>query len=77
VEKHIENLKGRIGTPKLVFCLDSGTLDYARLWATTSLRGYLSIKIKVSVLSEGVHSGTSSGIVPNPFRILRTLIERI
>ena len=29
----------RIGTPSLVVCLDSGCLDYQRLWFTTSLRG--------------------------------------
>jgi hypothetical protein len=41
------------------------------------LRGYVVGKIRVDVLSEGVHSGSSSGIVPNAFRILRSLIERL
>jgi len=33
--------------------------------------------VKVKVLTEGVHSGDASGIVPSSFRILRQLIERI
>jgi len=61
----------------LVFCLDSGALDYNRLWITTTLRGYVVGKVRVDVLTEGVHSGSSSGIVPNAFRILRSLIERL
>ena len=77
VERHVSNLKERIGNPKVIFCLDSGTLDYDRLWLTTSLRGYLAITLRVDVLSEGVHSGASSGYVPNAFRILRTLIARL
>ena len=31
----------------------------------------------MSVLTEGVHSGAASGIVPSSFRILRTLLDRI
>lgn len=77
VEKHVENLKDRIGDPKVIFCLDSGTIDYDRLWATTSLRGYLMATVRVDVLTEGVHSGASSGFVPSSFRILRELISRI
>ena len=36
---YLEALADRIGTPSLVLCLDSGCLDYERLWVTTSLRG--------------------------------------
>jgi hypothetical protein len=31
----------------------------------------------VEVLTEGVHSGDASGIVPESFRILRQLLERL
>lgn len=31
----------------------------------------------VTVLTEGVHSGDASGVVPSSFRIARTLLERI
>jgi len=47
------------------------------LWCTTSLRGLAGGNLKVSVLSEGVHSGDASGIVPSSFRILRQLLSRL
>jgi acetylornithine deacetylase/succinyl-diaminopimelate desuccinylase-like protein len=77
VEAWIEILGSELGIPKLVFCLDSGTLDYDRFWLTNSLRGYLVISLKVKVLNESVHSGSGTGIVPTCFRIIRQLIERI
>ena len=52
-------------------------MDYKRVSITTSLRGYLVARVRVDVLTEGVHSGSSSGIVPSAFRILRMLLERI
>ena len=33
--------------------------------------------LRVRVLTEGVHSGAASGIVPSSFRILRHLLIRI
>lgn len=44
---------------------------------TTSLRGALIFTLNVEVLSEGVHSGDASGIVPDSFRIVRDLLSRI
>ncbi len=67
----------RIGTPDLVICLDSGCGNYDQLWSTTSLRGQTVLNLKVDVLSEGVHSGLASGLVPNPFMIVRHLLERL
>ena len=66
-----------IGSPDLVICLDSGAGDYKRFWTTTSLRGLIGLKMKVSVLKEGVHSGGASGHVPSSFRIARSLLSRI
>ncbi len=63
--------------PDLVICLDSGCGDYDHLWATTSLRGVLSGTLTVEVLTEGVHSGAASGIVPSSFRILRQVLDRL
>lgn len=60
-----------------MFCLDSGCVDYERLWVTTSLRGYAVATVRIDVLEEGVHSGSASGIIPSSFRILRSLIERL
>ena len=74
---YIEHLAARIGEPGLVVCLDSGCGNYDQLWLTTSLRGNLLGNLTVRVLTEGVHSGAASGIVPSSFRILRKLLSRI
>jgi acetylornithine deacetylase/succinyl-diaminopimelate desuccinylase-like protein len=74
---YIDALSGRIGDVSLVVCLDSGCGNYDQLWSTTSLRGIIGGALKVQILSEGVHSGSASGIVPSSFRILRQLLSRI
>jgi acetylornithine deacetylase/succinyl-diaminopimelate desuccinylase-like protein len=74
---YVEHLAGRIGTPSLVICLDSGCGNYDQLWVTTSLRGMINGLLTVEVLSEGVHSGDASGIVPDSFRLARALLSRI
>ncbi len=74
---HLENLKERIGTPRLVICLDSGGLSYDRLWLTSSLRGNLVATVQVDVLTEGIHSGQGGGVVPSSFRILRRILSQI
>jgi acetylornithine deacetylase/succinyl-diaminopimelate desuccinylase-like protein len=74
---YVDHLAGRIGKPSLVVCLDSGCGNYDQLWCTTSLRGLTGGNLTVKVLSEGVHSGDASGIVPSSFRILRQLLSRI
>ena len=68
---YIERSQQRIGTPSLVVCLDSGCGNYEQLWCTTSLRGLVGGQLTVEVLTEGVHSGDASGIVPSSFRIAR------
>ncbi len=73
----IDHLRDRIGEPQLVVCLDSGCGNYDQLWSTTSLRGLVTATLSVEMLSEGVHSGDASGIVPSTFRILRSLLSRI
>ena len=74
---HIDALAGRIGSPSLVVCLDSGCASYDRLWVTTSLRGLLGLTVRVEVGGEGVHSGSAGGVVPSSFRLLRGLLDRI
>jgi acetylornithine deacetylase/succinyl-diaminopimelate desuccinylase-like protein len=66
---YIDHLSARIGKPSLVICLDSGCGNYDQLWLTTSLRGNGVGTLTVRVLTEGVHSGDASGIVPSSFRI--------
>ena len=74
---YMEALADRIGRPDLVICLDSGCGNYEQLWCTASLRGLVSGNLVVEVLTEGVHSGDASGIVPCSFRIARQLLNRL
>jgi acetylornithine deacetylase/succinyl-diaminopimelate desuccinylase-like protein len=74
---YIDTYAARLGTPSLVICLDSGCGNYEQLWSTTSLRGQMVVNLSVDVLTEGVHSGLASGIVPNPFTIVRKLLDRL
>jgi len=74
---YLELLAPRIGAPDLVIALDSGCGNYEQLWATTSLRGLVNGVLSVEILTEGVHSGDASGVVPSSFRIARALLDRI
>ncbi|MEO7851843.1 MAG: M20/M25/M40 family metallo-hydrolase, partial [Rubrivivax sp.] len=74
---YLDVLKARLGNVSLVVCLDSGAGSYEQLWLTTSLRGMVSGVLKVEVLTEGIHSGDASGLVPSSFRILRHLLDRL
>lgn len=74
---YLDALAPRIGEVDLVVGLDSGCGDYERLWMTTSLRGLAAGALRVDVLTEGVHSGDASGIVPSSFRIARRLLDRL
>jgi len=74
---YIDALRPRLGEVALVICLDSGAGNYDQLWLTTSLRGMASGVLKVEVLTEGVHSGDASGLVPSSFRIMRQLLDRL
>src|SRR5215212_8266031 len=70
---YLEALAPRIGTPDLVVGLDSGCGNYNQLWGTTSLRGLINGVLSIEVLTEGVHSGDASGVVPESVRIARQL----
>jgi acetylornithine deacetylase/succinyl-diaminopimelate desuccinylase-like protein len=74
---YIDMLRPRLGEVALVICLDSGAGNYDQLWLTTSLRGMASGTLKVEVLTEGVHSGDASGLVPSSFRIMRQVLDRL
>jgi acetylornithine deacetylase/succinyl-diaminopimelate desuccinylase-like protein len=74
---YLEALKPRLGNVSLVVCLDSGAGNYDQLWLTTSLRGMVSGVLKVEILTEGIHSGDASGLVPSSFRILRQVLDRL
>lgn len=74
---YVDALRDRLGDVGLVICLDSGAGNYDQLWLTTSLRGMASGTLKVEVLTEGVHSGDASGLVPSSFRIMRQVLDRL
>jgi len=74
---YLDALAPRLGNVDLVVGLDSGCGDYERLWMTTSLRGLAAGKLEVQVLTEGVHSGDASGVVPSSFRVARKLLDRL
>ena len=74
---YIDLLRPRLGAVGLVICLDSGAGNYDQLWLTTSLRGMASGTLKVEILTEGIHSGDASGLVPSSFRIMRMVLDRL
>lgn len=74
---YIDALQDRIGQPSLIVCLDSGCGNYEQLWVTTSLRGLVSGVLKIEILTQGIHSGSGSGVVPSCFQIFRQLLNRI
>jgi acetylornithine deacetylase/succinyl-diaminopimelate desuccinylase-like protein len=74
---YVDALRARLGDVGLVICLDSGAGNYDQLWLTTSLRGLAGGTLKVQVLTEGVHSGDASGLVPSSFRIMRQVLDRL
>lgn len=74
---YVDALRARFGKVGLVVCLDSGAGNYDQLWLTTSLRGNVTGSLRVEVLTEGIHSGDSSGVVPSSFRVLRHVLDRL
>jgi len=74
---YIEKCKAQIGNVGLVICLDSGAFSYDRLWLTGSLRGITYGTLVVEGITDPCHSGISGGVVPCPFRIARSLLDRV
>ena len=77
LELYLDELKSQLGTPDLVIVLDTGGIDYDRLWVTQSLRGIVAGTLSVKVSSVGVHSGHGSGVMPSSFRLARQLLSRL
>ncbi|MDO8693968.1 MAG: M20 family metallopeptidase [Sheuella sp.] len=74
---YVDALRTSMGDVGLVICLDSGAGNYDQLWLTTSLRGMAAGTLKVEILTEGIHSGDASGLVPSSFRIMRHVLDRL
>jgi acetylornithine deacetylase/succinyl-diaminopimelate desuccinylase-like protein len=66
-----------IGKPDAMFCMDSGALDYEQLWLTSSLRGICIVDLTVEGGKAGYHSGEVGGVVPETFRVVRSLLNRL
>ena len=71
---YLDHLSTRIRQPDFVVGLDSGCGNYNQLWGTTSLRGLVNGVLTVEVLTEGVHSGDASGVVPTSSSIEWTIM---
>lgn len=77
LDAYLDALDARLGHLALITCLDSGGPTYDRLWTTTSLRGLVDGVLRIDVLTEAIHSGIGSGVVPSSFRVLRELLDRV
>lgn len=75
--EYLKLLKDDIGNPAAFIILDNHCGDYERLWLSTSLRGVISGTLRVQSMHYGVHSGSYSGMVPDPFSIAQALVERL
>lgn len=73
----LNQAKDFIGAPDYMFCMDSGCFDYERIWLTSSLRGICILDLTVEIGAAGYHSGETGGIVPETFRVVRQLIDRL
>ena len=73
----LDEARDFIGAPDYCFCMDSGAFDYNQLWVTSSLRGCCSIILTVEFAKSGYHSGEVGGIIPETFRIVRNLLDRV
>jgi acetylornithine deacetylase/succinyl-diaminopimelate desuccinylase-like protein len=74
---YMDKCKAQIGDIGLVICLDSGAFTYDRMWLTGSLRGVIGGILTVETITEPMHSGLGGGVCPCPFRIARSLLDRI
>jgi acetylornithine deacetylase/succinyl-diaminopimelate desuccinylase-like protein len=66
-----------IGKIDVCICMDSGALDYDQMWVTSSLRGVVMVDFKVTIGKDGYHSGEVGGVVPETFRVVRQLLDRV
>jgi len=57
--------------------MDSGAFDYNQMWCTSSLRGVVIVELTVQFGKSGYHSGEVGGIIPETFRIIRSLLDRL
>lgn len=73
----LKKLKDRFGKPRFFIILDNHCGDYEHVWLSTSVRGVISGTLRIQSMQYGVHSGTYSGMVPDPFAIAQALVARL
>ena len=73
----LDKAKEATGVPDFLFCMDSGCIDYESLWMTSSLRGIVEVDFDVQAGKQAYHSGGQGGIIPETFRIIRSLLDRL
>lgn len=73
----LDAAKDAIGKPDFCFCMDSGSFDYDSFWMTSSLRGITIVDMTVECAKSGYHSGEVGGIIPETFRVVRHLLDRL
>ena len=76
----IKQSEDLIGTQDMLIVMASnGAFNFDRLWVLNSTRGYVTFDLNVSAV-EGHHSyhlNDIGGIVPDCYRILQELVDRI
>lgn len=75
IEFHLLSLKDQIRTPDMIWVMDCGVYDHDRIYLCTSLRGLVNVHVTVTTLKASLHSGSFGGLVPDPFRVFRKLIN--
>lgn len=60
-----------VGTPDIIFCLDSGTYDYEHFCLTTALRGVMNFSLSVDVTKKNHDSGLFNHVIPDATKLLR------
>ena len=69
--------KDLIGKIDLLYCFDGTVPNYNTVYFVNSLKGEVVFDLKVSVGKTGVHSGLGGGLLPDSYRILSDLLNRI
>jgi len=72
-----DKLADKIGTPEMFVCLDSCCFDYDHWYVTSTVRGIAVFSISCEIMNSGYHSGSGGGVIPDTFRILKVLLDRI
>jgi hypothetical protein len=74
----IERLTPRFpSTPDVVLILDGPTMSYDQLWYLTSTLGSILGTLTVKVADDKMHSGLSNRIIPDPFRLIKQITNRV